>query len=469
MKYLTSVLLCISVTIAVNAQEFQLTAFDGDFAELFGYSVAIDGDYAIVGAPLQSGFGTNNAGAAYIFHFDGVNWVYEDKLYPPWGGSLGDQFGYSVDIEGDRAIVGARNTEHYGYSQVGSAYVFARSGTDWNLIGTLYPSDGQQGDQFGNKVGISGNYAIVAAAKDSDYGNKSGAAYIFEYHYGSWVEEVKLHASDADAGDAFGSDVAISGDHAVVGAPANMGVEYLQSGAVYIFHRSHYYGWGQVERLTHSDAEIFDHLGASVDIEGDYVIAGAPFANDKTGKAYIFARSGYDWYEQDILEPSDGAPHDKFGTSVGITLGRAAVGSYLDDDDGPESGSMYVFEQAGVSWSEFAKYTASDAAAGDWFGHSVDIDGSYSIAGAQNQDVVNTDAGAAYIYGPAMMADCYPSRYLEGAIMTGTYQASDHIIADGQIPGSQQVVLGSPNYISLDQGFEIAQGSSLEISMSGCN
>ncbi|NND34764.1 MAG: hypothetical protein HKN76_19420, partial [Saprospiraceae bacterium] len=115
----------------LHGQEHQLIAFDGAFADVFGYDVAIDGDYAIVGAPLQGGFGTQQAGAAYIFVQSGGMWTYQKKLTPPWGGDFGDQFGYSVDISGDYAIVGAINTDIYSTSNAGAAYIYQRGGTQW--------------------------------------------------------------------------------------------------------------------------------------------------------------------------------------------------------------------------------------------------------------------------------------------------------------------------------------------------
>ncbi|NND06439.1 MAG: hypothetical protein HKN87_08660, partial [Saprospiraceae bacterium] len=190
---------------------------------------------------------------------------------------------------------------------------------------------------------------------------------------------------------------------------------------------------------------------------------------DKTGEAYVFSSMGYDWNQAAQLTAADGMPHDKFGISVDITTGTAVVGAHLDDDLGIESGAMYVFEQSGMVWNQADKHTASDGAAYDRFGHGVGIDGDYAIAGAQNQDVVNTDAGAAYIYSPAVAPACAPNMYLSGVITSGTYLTSDHIQVDGSIAPATSVTLGSPNFVELMQSFEIAQGASLEISLQGCN
>ncbi|NND09087.1 MAG: hypothetical protein HKN87_22170, partial [Saprospiraceae bacterium] len=277
-----------------KTQETQVTAFDGAFADQFGYAVAIAGEYAVVGAPLQGDFGTNNAGSAYIYQNIAGTWTYVKKLVPPSGGSPGDQFGLSVDMDSNQVIVGAPYTDHYDLDDVGSAYIFRGSGSTWTLEKHLIPYDGAANDHFATDVGIDGNHAVVGAAADDDHGSSSGSAYIYGYHNYNWNFEEKIHASDAAANDGFGTSVAIDSINVVVGAPGNIGADNKHSGAVYIFH-PYVYGWHQADRLTHSNPDYFDHLGESVAIEGGSIIAGAPFANDKTGEAYVFSGMGYDW------------------------------------------------------------------------------------------------------------------------------------------------------------------------------
>ncbi len=449
------------------AQEQEINAFDAGFADLMGYDVALDGDYAIVGAPLQGGFGTMNAGAAYIFQQVGGVWTSVKKLTPPYGGMPGDQYGYSVDITGGYVIVGAIKVDHYGIADVGAAYIYAGSGSSWYLVATLRPHDGESGDNFGNSVGISGIRAVVGSAKDDDHGTSSGSAYVFEDYYGNgWIEVDKLTALDAGAGDAFGTDVSISGNHIIVGAPGNVGVDHKYSGAAYIFTYG-YHDWSESARLIASDADFFDHFGESVDIFGTQLIVGAPFANDKTGKAYVFT-SNSNWVEEAILEAADGAPLDKFGFGVGITSGIAAVGAFRDDDQGEDSGSMYLFEQSGTTWSQLMKHGATDGALGDHFGFRVDIDGDYAISGAPYHSHTTTSDGAAYIFGPSLAMACANQMVLTGNIPSGMYHAADHIIAKGVIAPSNLVGLNSLQYIQLQPGFETQSGGVLEILIQGC-
>ena len=266
--------------------------------------------------------------------------------------AAGDEFGHSVSISGDYVIVGAHGNDDAG-SKSGSAYIFYRNqggSNNWGQQAKLTASDATTGDWFGGNVSISGDYVIVAAHGNDDDGDKSGSAYIFEKPVDGWrnmTETVKLTASDAAAGDRFGSSVSISGDYAIVGANNNDDAGD-GSGSAYIFYRDEggSNNWGQQVKLTASDAAASDYFG-SVSISGDYVI----------------------------------------------------VGAHADDDVGTQSGSTYSFLRSGSSWSQKAKITASDGAAGDYFGIRVSISGNYTIVGAHNDDHSGkSNAGSAYIY-----------------------------------------------------------------------
>ncbi|WP_179336660.1 LamG-like jellyroll fold domain-containing protein [Winogradskyella ludwigii] len=310
----------------------------------------------------------------------------------------GDYFGYSVAIDGDYAIVGANLNDDAGGSS-GSAYIFVRSGNNWTAQTKLTASDAAAGDQFGTTVAIDGDYAIVGAYANSDAGGSSGSAYIFERSGNSWTEQTKLTASDAATADFFGYSVAIDGDYAIVGAFGNDDAGG-SSGSTYIFVRLGG-SWAEQTKLTASDAAASDYFGYSVAIDGDYAIVGA-YGNDdagnNSGSAYIFVRSGSTWTEQEELTAFDTAGGDQFGSSVSIAGDYAIVGAFGNDDAGSSSGSAYIFVRSGSSWTEQVKLTASDAAAIDIFGNSVSIAGDYAIVGAFGNDDAGNSSGSAYIF-----------------------------------------------------------------------
>jgi len=270
-----------------------------------------------------------------------------------------DDFGYSVSISGDYAIVGApldgNNTD--------IAYIFHNDGTTWNEQEKLTASDANENDYFGNSVSISGETAIVGAYNDNDP-NNSGSAYIFHKEGTTWTQQQKLTASDAEF-VSFGSSVSISGSTAIVGAYGNDDNGIL-SGSAYIFERVGT-TWTQQQKLLASDADLFDSFGWSVSISGATAIVGSP-NNDNSGSAYIFNRKGTTWTEQEKLTASDAAANDNFGISVSISGATAIVGAWLDNN----KGSAYIFDKDGTTWTQQAKLLANDTTQ-DFFGYSVSI------------------------------------------------------------------------------------------------
>jgi len=377
----------------------KLVASDGAAEDRFGHSVSLSGDYAIIGA-LEDDDNGDWSGSAYIFKRDGEVWSEQAKLTASDGG-VSDQFGGSVSISGDYAIIGAHRDDDNGDSS-GSAYIFKRDGTIWSEQDKLLASDGADLDYFGGSVSISGDYAIVGAIFDDDKGDFSGSAYIFapnEVEPNNWDQVAKLTAPDGAAYDYFGCSVSVNGDYALIGAWGDND-NGTASGSAYIFKREGT-AWSEQDKLTASDGEAGDHFGRSVSISGDYAIVGAEGDDDNgnlSGSAYIFKREAEVWSEQAKLTASDGAESDRFGLRVSTNGDYAIVGVSDDDDNGDGSGSAYMFKREGEVWSEQAKLTASDGAEGDRFGNRVSISGNYAIVGAYLDDDNGSESGSAYMF-----------------------------------------------------------------------
>jgi hypothetical protein len=399
------VVAAIAVSLAVSGtaragtawlEKQKLLASDGAADDNFGYSVSISGDSAIVGALYDDDNGTDS-GSAYIFKWNGTSWIQQAKLLAS-DGEAGDRFGRSVSISGDLAIAGAYGDDDNGYWS-GSAYIFKWNGTSWIQQAKLLASDGAAYDEFGISVSISGDLAVVGAYRDDDNGSTSGSAYIFKWDGTNWSQRAKLLASDGAAYDEFGISVSISGNLAIVGAYGD-DANGTDSGSAYIFKWDGT-SWSQQAKLLASDGAADDFFGWSVSISGDLTIVGA-FYDDAngtdSGSAYIFKWNGTNWVEQQKLLASDGAAGDLFGISVSISGDLAIVGAHNDNDNGSNSGSAYIFKWDGTNWVEQAKLLASDGADDDEFGISVSISGDLVIVGAHGNDDNGTDSGSAYIF-----------------------------------------------------------------------
>ncbi|MGJ8724877.1 MAG: hypothetical protein ACSHYB_10005 [Roseibacillus sp.] len=374
----------------------KLTAGDAASEDNFGYSVAISGDSVIVGARLNDDNGSFS-GSAYVFNRSGSSWAQQAKLTAS-DAAAGDNFGISVAISGDSAVVGANLDDNIG-TDYGSAYVFNRSGSSWSQQDKLTAGDAAASDNFGDSVAISGDTIVVGAYSDDDAGSASGSAYVFTRSGSLWSQQAKLNAGDATALAFFGESVAISDDSIAVGANGDSHAG-LSSGGVYIFTRSGS-SWSQQDKLTASDAAANDNFGKTVAISGDSVVAGAHLDDDdgsSSGSAYVFTRSGTSWSQQDKLTANEAAELDRFGDSVAISGDSVVVGVKLDDDGGISSGSAYVFTRSGNLWFLQAKLRANDAAASDSFGESVAISGDSVVVGADGDDDGGSSSGSAYVF-----------------------------------------------------------------------
>jgi len=363
----------------------------------FGYSVAISGDYAIVGAGWDD-TGADNAGSAYIYVRSGTTWSLQSTLNNPTP-AASDNFGYSVAISGDYAIVGARYDDT-GADNAGSAYIYVRSGTTWSLQSTLNNPTPAVNDYFGYSVAISGDYAIVGAYLDDTGADNAGSAYIYVRSGTTWSLQSTLNNPTPVANDIFGWSVAISGDYVIVGA-------YLDdtgagdAGSAYIYVRSGT-TWSLQSTLNNPTPAVNDVFGCSVAISGDYAIVGAH--NDDTGatdagSAYIYVRSGTIWSLQATLNNPTPAASDSSGASVAISGDYAIVGAPYDNTGVDSAGSAYIYVRSGTTWSLQSTLNNPTPAVNDYFGYSVAISGDYAIVGAFADDTGADNAGSVYIYG----------------------------------------------------------------------
>ncbi len=321
--------------------ESKLVAGDGRTNDHFGISVGISGERVIVGARGEIERG-RQSGAAYIFKHTPIGWMQETKLVAR-AGRTNNHFGASVSISGERAIVGAPGDSEEGIPS-GAAYVFRYNGVRWEPEARLVARDGRARDEFGASVSISGERAIVGAPGDDDRGKQSGSAYVFKYTGTDWVQEVRLVARDGRANDIFGHSVSLDETLAIVGAHGD-GHRGKRSGSATIFKRTGR-GWAREKKLVALDGGATDSFGISVSISGSRAFVGAHGNGHKgtrSGAAYLFKRSGKGWVQEARLVAGDAAKHDNFGRAIAIDGDRFIAGAHGDDDKGTWSGSAYVY------------------------------------------------------------------------------------------------------------------------------
>ncbi|MDJ0760551.1 MAG: FG-GAP repeat protein [Woeseiaceae bacterium] len=359
-----------------------LAAEDPGPDQYFGFSVAISGSTVAVGAQGDDDNG-EESGAAYVFVSSERCWSQQAKIAAS-DAAAGDQFGGSIALDGDTLLAGARRNDDSG-NDSGAAYLFERSGSEWIQTAKLEAWDGDEGDEFGRSVALSGDTAILAAPMDDDNGEDSGSVYVFTRSGHVWTQQAKLTAPDGAKGDLFGISVAFDGDTLLIGADLDDD-NGENTGSVYVFVRSND-SWSHEAKLTAADAGDVDIFGVRVALYGDTALIAARRDDDETsgadsGSAYVFVRSGSSWTQQAKLTAGDAETGDLFGYNVGLYADTAIVTAAMDDDKAENSGAAYLFFRSGSKWTQQAKFTAPNGAKNDVLGWSVALSADTAVVGA---------------------------------------------------------------------------------------
>ncbi len=314
-----------------------IEASDRDGGDQFGRSVAINGRYAIVGAPGNDDSGANS-GSAYIFKRSGSlnSWSQQQKLTAS-NASGGDSFGWAVDIHNSEAVV----TANLKNSLQGSAYVYSRTGTSWSEDQILTASNGQPGDRFGWSADLKDQLVVIGAITADSI---RGTAYVFQKDT-SWFEQEQLLSPDGQAQDRFGRSVSVSNAVICVGAYKN-DENGLNTGAVYTYF---YDGanWNMEQKIMPNNVyNNVEYFGWSISQSEDYLVVGANLEDllgVDSGAGYIYKLHNQSWNLVRKLKPSDGQLDDNFGWSVSINGGFIVIGSPLHNSGLDESGAVYFY------------------------------------------------------------------------------------------------------------------------------
>ncbi len=362
-----------------NISEYQpVTDSTGAASDYFGTSVAISGNYAIVGADRDDVGANADQGSASIYQWNGSSWVLMQKITDATG-AASDRFGISVSISGNYAIIGADSDDVGANSSQGSASIYQWNGSSWVLMQKITDATGAASDFFGTSVAISSNYAIVGADNDDVGANANqGSASIYQWNGSSWVLMQKITDANGEAGDFFGWSVSISGSYAIIGAPwDDVGTNSSQgSASIYARFANN---WILQEKITDANGEATDNFGVSVSISGSYAIIGAESddvgANANQGSASIYKRNGTSWDLMKKITDATGAAGYEFGNSVSISEDYAIVGAMLGRGVNGIQGTANIYLRVGLGWQLLQKVVDPGSLGSDFFGTSAAIEG----------------------------------------------------------------------------------------------
>lgn len=369
--------------------EKKLIPSDGGNNDKFGTSVAIDGEYAVIGASGEN--------AVYVYHKVDSLWIEEAKITV--ANILPNaNFGISVEICGDYIVAGAY-LDRINNAYTGAAYIFQRNGMNWVQHSKLVASDGNDSDYFGFDVAIDSNYVVIGAPNDDNSSANEGSVYLFKRYGTNWVEEQKFVVQSAPTGGNIGYSVSINGNNIVAGAPNSI-FQSQYTGLTYFWNQSETDStWSNAQYVVPNFYNNGERFGFSVSIVGDIATIGSNTGNPNSGGvAYVFRKQGSFWIEEARLLPSDVHAGNNFGRAVCISSnGKICIGSPGDNGNGTSSGAVYVFKESNNSWVQESKLIASDGDIDDVFGTSVYIEGNYIVVGAKGDGSNGSNSGSAYI------------------------------------------------------------------------
>jgi cysteine-rich repeat protein len=361
-----------------------LVADDGQASDYFGMGLSMDGDYVIIGANEADPNG-DRSGAAYVFERHEGAWVQVIKLVPD-DGRVTDDFGSTVSISGNIAVVGAQNHDLPNRDDSGVAYVYERVNGLWSQVAKLSaPSEFlRAGQHFGKSVSVDGDRLVIGAHNDTPVFFAGGAAYVFERQEGSWVFSQRLVPSDPSANALFGNKVSLNGSTIVIGTG-------FQSSA-YIFNYSEDGQWIESRKMTEAGT-----FGFAVDTSGDWVAVG----DYRNNLVYTYYQEDNQWLDGPVINPPEGGS-GQYGYSVSLDEENLVVtAQYAQSYYG--QGFLYTLNEN--SWEIGPNVVGEGTFQG--YGHLIDISGETIMVSEIFNDTAASGAGAIIVYEPSGPSLCF--------------------------------------------------------------
>jgi hypothetical protein len=365
----------------------------------FGAAVAVNHSFIVVGAPGENG----SRGAVYIYPVAGGQ-IGSSKKLTVAGAGGGEDFGAAVAITREsginRVVVGAPGES----SNQGAVYLFEWDGSDWQpLVGTTGKLNTTgislaADDSFGYSVAISGSYILIGSP---GYDTLRGIAYIFDGYTtpDPWRWRTTLSMAGPDIGDIYGDSVAVTQAYAFIGAPGDETASFSTSGTVFVFSKDTVGdGWSTTTQgyVEAGDPQNNGYFGAAIDAREDLLLVGAPESGSNA--AYVFERDAANWNQAQKLPQPDGAATDGFGTGVGLYGDFLAAAAPEHDYKATDDGAAYLFQRESGTWAELRKLTVNSSTNSDGFGSSLAVHGSFLVVGVPKDDENGSDSGSVYIY-----------------------------------------------------------------------
>ena len=383
-------------------------ANDTAASDLFGAGIALNasGDYALIGAVWKDKDGISDSGCVYVFTREGDTWTQQQKI-EPFDYRESNQFGLNIALNADASIafIGSYNGR-YASNSTGGVYIYKRVGVEWKFQQKLYPDDLSAGDRFGRSVCCTSDstYLFIGSQAESSSGINSGSVYVYKNLAGVYIQVHKFGAPDPTTNKGFGTSIVSNSDGSllIIGARSDLD-KATDAGALYVYKRISAQ-WKLIQKVHTLDGVSGDYLGSGLALTADgsllFAFGNSSNVSTNTYKSfYVFDLINDGLVHQQKITPKDGSVDDQFGTQTALNSDGTilAVGCVLDDETISNSGSVYVYIRQGHQWVLQQKLYASDPTTNKGFGLglAMNSDGSYILIGANND---NASKGSVYVF-----------------------------------------------------------------------
>lgn len=383
-------------------------ANDTAASDLFGAGIALNasGDYALIGAIGKDKDGISDSGCVYVFTREGDTWTQQQKI-EPFDYRESNQFGLNIALNADASIafIGSYNGR-YASNSTGGVYIYKRVGVEWKFQQKLYPDDLSAGDRFGRSVCCTSDstYLFIGSQAESSSGINSGSVYVYKNLAGVYIQVHKFGAPDPTTNKGFGTSIVSNSDGGllIIGARSDLD-KATDAGALYVYKRISAQ-WKLIQKIHTLDGVSGDYLGSGLALTADgsllFAFGNSSNVSTNTYKSfYVFDLINDGLVHQQKITPKDGSADDQFGISTALNSDGTilAVGCYYDDETAANSGSVYVYIRQNHQWILQQKLYASDPTFFKDFslGLAISSDGSYILIGAGRG---NSGKGSVYVF-----------------------------------------------------------------------
>ncbi|MCU0336180.1 MAG: FG-GAP repeat protein [Chitinophagaceae bacterium] len=373
----------------------------------YGFSVDVEDDFAMVGAPGDSVNNMAARGTVYCYVFDGESWVASQELTAP-DGKAGDYYGAKVVIHGEWAFVGATRADIDENVDQGSVYVYKRDGNLWSFHSKLLGNNATTGDLFGSDFSVVNSTLVIGSTRDDIGTNQDqGSVYVFSLQGNSWVQTQKMFTQVGGAAtDLFGKPYIVNDSLLFVGSDHSANPFGLCQNAIYVYAKQGGV-WTQRAKIVAPDpVDAFEAFGYSFYMVGQRIMIGAVFHNTPSnnkdrGAVYVFERTdttGFTWNFVQKLAPPDSRLGDSFGDYFGNFISgegdQMFVSAHFEDVNGAtDQGAVYTYRLVNGNWVlQPTVFTRPGFISNEVFGFSTAISKGWLLIGGYGRNQFTGEA-----------------------------------------------------------------------------